>query len=71
MSSHGSKDKETFEGKSVIIFIPINLNMCFGCGCSKELSHWDNIIMFRLKNKTNFQLHSYMEAWAVMGWQIV
>ena len=30
-------DKENFERKIVIIFLPINLNMCFGC--SKEPSH--------------------------------
>ena len=31
-----SKDKETFEGKSVIIFIPINLNMCLVVGAQKN-----------------------------------
>ena len=30
-------DKEIYEGKIVIIFLLINLNMCFGC--SKEPSH--------------------------------
>ena len=32
-------NKEIYERKIVIISLPINLNMCFGC--SKEPSHWD------------------------------
>ena len=43
-----------YERKIVIIFLPINLNMCFGC--SKEPSHWDGSFkhphhMFWLINK--------------------
>ena len=46
----GSKDS----CKIVIIFIPINLNICFGC--SKEPSYWDGSFeypqhMFWLRNK--------------------
>ena len=33
------QDKEIYKRKIVIIFLPINLNMCFGC--SKETSKWD------------------------------
>ena len=47
------------EIKNVNIFLPINLNMCFGC--SKEPSHWDgsfeypqHLFWFRNK-KINFQ----------------
>ena len=32
--------RKFYEHKIVIIFLPINLNMCFGC--SKEPSHWDS-----------------------------
>ena len=42
-----------FEGKIVIILLPISLNICFGC--SKEQSHWDGSFdypqhMFRFRN---------------------
>ena len=46
--------------KIVIIFLPINLNICFGC--SKEPSQWDGSFeypqhMFCLRNKKiNFQI---------------
>ena len=46
----------------MIIFLPISLNMCFGC--SKEPSHWDGSFeypqqMFWLRNyKNNFLLHT-------------
>ena len=33
-------DKQNFECKIVNIFLPISLNICFGC--SKEPSHWDS-----------------------------
>ena len=33
----GPDIKEILDGKILIIFLPINLNMCFGC--SKEPSH--------------------------------
>ena len=47
---------ELIECKIVIIFLPINLNMCFGC--SKEASHLDGSFeypqyMFWLRNKKN------------------
>ena len=50
------QDKEFFEHKIIIIFLPINLNMCFGC--SKEPSHRDVLseypqYMFLLRNKKN------------------
>ena len=50
------------ESKFVNIFLPINLNICFGC--SKELSHLDGSFeypqhMFWLRN---FQLGSSLEA---------
>ena len=51
-----------YEGKIVIIFLPINLNMCLGC--SKELSHWDGSFeypqhMFWMRNKGNsFPIHT-------------
>ena len=51
----------------IINFLPINLNICFGC--SKEPSHRDGSFeypqyMFWLRNKkNNFQLyHSYLKA---------
>ena len=42
--------------KIVNIFLPINLNVCFGC--SKEPSHWDSSfeypqLMFWMRNKEN------------------
>ena len=47
--------------KIVIIFLPIHLNICFGC--SKEPSHWgvsfeypEHMFWFRNKKKSNFQL---------------
>ena len=45
---------ELFEHKSLIIFLAISLNMCFGC--SKEQSHQDGSFeypqhMFWLRNK--------------------
>ena len=45
-----------FERKIAIIFLPISLNMCFGC--SKEPSHLDGSFeypqhMFWLRNKKN------------------
>ena len=45
-----------YEHKIVIIFLPINLNMCFGC--SKELSDGDGSFeypqeMFWMRNKEN------------------
>ena len=45
-----------YERKIVTIFLPINLNMCFGC--SKEPSHWDVSFeypqhMFWMRNKEN------------------
>ena len=45
---------QIFERKIVIIFLPINLNICFGC--SKEPSPWDSSFeclqhMFWLRNK--------------------
>ena len=49
-------------GKIVIIFLPINLNMCFGC--SKESSHGDSSFeysqhMFWMRNKENsFPIHT-------------
>ena len=30
-------DKQDYLGKTVIIFLPISFNICFGC--SKEMSH--------------------------------
>ena len=48
--------------KILIIFLPNNLNMCFGC--SKELSHWDGSFeypqhMFWMRNKENdFPIHT-------------
>ena len=53
--------------KIVIIFLPIGLNMCFGC--PKEQSHRDDSFeypqhMFWLRNKkNNFQLRTYLGAW--------
>ena len=49
-------DKEFFLRENLIIFLPINLNMCFGC--SKELSDWDGSFeypqhMFWMRNKEN------------------
>ena len=49
-------DKEIYERKIVIIFLPINLNMCFWC--SKEPSHLDSSFeypqhMFWMRNKEN------------------
>ena len=55
-------NKEFYERKCVIIFSPINLNMCFGC--SKEPSHWDGSFeypqhMFWMRNKeTSFPIHT-------------
>ena len=52
--------KNLFERTIGLIFLPINLNMCFGC--SKEPSHRDGSFeypqhMFWLRNKkNNFQL---------------
>ena len=53
--------------KVVMIFLPISLNMCFGC--SKEASHLDGSFEYPqhilwLKNKKNkFGLHTlYLEA---------
>ena len=45
-----------YECEIVIIFLPINLNMCFGC--SKKLSHLDGSFeypkhMFWMRNKEN------------------
>ena len=64
-SHHLGPDKENFlEHKMVNIFLPINLNMCFGC--SKEPSHGDGSFeypqhMFCLKiEKNNFQLHTFI-----------
>ena len=42
--------------KILIIFLPINLNICFGC--TKEPSHWDGSFeypqhMFWMRNKEN------------------
>ena len=54
-------DKEIYERK-IIIFLPINLNMCFGC--SKETYHWDYSFeypqhMFWMRNKENsFPIHT-------------
>ena len=54
--------KQKFEHKIVIIFLPINLNICFGC--SKEPSHRDGSFeypqhMFWLRNKkNNFELRT-------------
>ena len=54
--------KQIFLRKSVIIFLPISLNI--DCVCSKELSHWDGSFeypqhMFWLRNmKNNFPLHT-------------
>ena len=51
-----------FERKTVNIFLPISLNLCFGC--SKELSHEDGSFeypqhMFWLRNKKiNFLVHT-------------
>ena len=54
--------------KISIIFLPFNLNMCFGC--SKEPSHWDGSFeypqqMLWMRNKENnfANTHSYLEAW--------
>ena len=53
---------KNFHRKIAIIFLPINLNMCFGC--SKEPSHSDGSSeypqhMFWLGNKkNNLQLHT-------------
>ena len=49
-------DKEFHECEIVIILLPINLNMCFGC--SKEPSHGIGCVeypphMFWLRNKEN------------------
>ena len=52
--------RKFYEPKIVIFFLPINLNMCFGC--SKVPSHRDGSLeypqhMFWLRNKkNNFQL---------------
>ena len=54
------RGSKTFERKIIIISLPINLNICFGC--SKEPSHWDGSFeypqhLFWLRNnKNNFQL---------------
>ena len=51
-----------FQHKIVIIFLPINFNICFGC--SKEPSHWDGSFeypqhMFWLRNnKIKFSLRT-------------
>ena len=50
--------------KIVNIFLPININICFGC--SKEASHWTGSFenpqhMFQLRNKKNiFQIHTFI-----------
>ena len=54
--------------KSVIIFLSISLNMCFGC--SKEPPHWDGSFeypqhMFWLRNKKKNSLHPLF--WAGMA----
>ena len=52
--------------KIVIIFLPISLNICFGC--SKETSRRDSSFeypqhMFWLRNKkNNFLVHTHIEA---------
>ena len=54
--------KTFYELKIVTIFLPINLNMCFGC--SKEQSNWDGSFeypqhMFWMRNKENsFPIHT-------------
>ena len=54
--------KKKIKRKIVIIFLSINLNICFGC--SKEPSFWDHSIeypqhMFGLRNKkNNFKSHT-------------
>ena len=50
------KVREFYERKIVIIFLPINFNMCFGC--SKEPSHCDGSFeypqhVFWMRNKEN------------------
>ena len=61
-NSNIGPDKQIFKHKIVIIFLPISLNMCFGC--SKEPSHRDGTSqgdgsleypqhMFWLRNKKN------------------
>ena len=58
------KISKYFERKIVIIFLPINLNM--GFGCSEEPSHRDGSSeypqhMFQLRNKKNsFQMHTFI-----------
>ena len=54
--------RKFYELKSLIIFLPINLNMCFAC--SKEPFHWDCSFeyphhMFWMRNKeNNFPIHT-------------
>ena len=62
-------DKEFYEPKIVMIFLPINLNMCFGC--SKEPSHGDGSLeypqhMFWMRNKENkFPISTHLEVWFI------
>ena len=54
--------RKFYERKIVIIFLPTNLNICFGC--SKELSHCDGTFeypqhMFWMRNKENsYPIHT-------------
>ena len=56
--------RKFYELKIEIIFLPINLNMCFGC--SKEWSHGDRSFeypqhMFWMRNKENrFPIHTFI-----------
>ena len=59
LSHTKAKINKKFQNKNVNIFIPISLNICFGC--SKEPSHLDGSFeypqhMFWLENKKNIFL---------------
>ena len=65
-------DRKFCEPKIVIFFLPISLNMCFGC--LKEPSHWDGSFeypqhMFWMRNKENiFQYALLSEGLSWLMW---
>ena len=63
-----------FERKSLIIFLFIGLNMCFGC--SKEPSHWDGSFeypqhIFCLQNNKNKIWLQYIATFLWLDWYSV
>ena len=61
-------------GVKLFVFLPINLNICFGC--SRELAHYDgyfeypqHMFWLRIKKQNNFPLHTLIFRPVVMLYQ--